>query len=517
MEAHLMDKEVLCLLDTRQIQKYMFKSNTMRDALGGSDSVIHIQMDAIRYALAHAEPALTEKNYALSLDPDGDIPWFVSPEIQFQLINCAAGNAMCMVRTGRLCQQLIRRMSRYYLDHGYSLNLTAAVTEKTEDFGRDIFELYRKLNAIKASCDISDPAGPLSVVVREERTGEPAIGRDEDGKYYSRASELRRKEASLRKIIVDYADFKTAAGYDGREYLAVIHADCNNLGITIGRMLQQTSSYEEGIRIRRIVSHTIRETYGRVIDKTLKEILDYWQALPERAEEPFEYSFYVLHRGGDDLNIICDASLAVPFLKRFYRNLEGVLLWQSDQLTAPLYVCAGIAFVTKATNFHSAFSMAEECCARAKTAAKRESNLRDGFAGNWIDFQVCPEPRTQSLDLLREKSLLNRSGRHLLLRPYCVDPEADDKPYAWHSLLERAENIRLMKLTGKQMEALRQAYLSGDSEFRRWVAVMKKRGLDLVKQLGNPVCQNESGTVSYAWLDAAELSGFLAERNELCT
>lgn len=29
METSLMDKEVLCLLDTRRIQKYMFKSNTL--------------------------------------------------------------------------------------------------------------------------------------------------------------------------------------------------------------------------------------------------------------------------------------------------------------------------------------------------------------------------------------------------------------------------------------------------------------------------------------------------------
>ena len=238
MEASLMDKEVLCLLDTRQIQKYMFKSNTLQDVLGGSDSILHIQMDAIRYALAHTDPLLAEREYALSLDPDEEIPWFVSPEIQFQLIICAAGNAMCLVRTGRLCQQLIRRMSRYYLEYGYSLNLAAAVTEKTDDFGHDIFELYRKLNAVKASCEISDPAGPLSVVAREARTGEPAIGRDGTGAYYSTASALRRKEAALRRNVVDLQHFRTSRGYDGREYLAVLHSDGNSVGITIGRMMQ---------------------------------------------------------------------------------------------------------------------------------------------------------------------------------------------------------------------------------------------------------------------------------------
>ena len=246
----------------------------------------------------------------------------------YQII-CAAGNAMCLVRTGRLCQQLIRRMSRYYLEHGYSLNLTAAVTEKTDDFGHDIFELYRKLNAVKASCEISDPAGPLSVVAREARTGEPAIGRDGTGAYYSTASALRRKEAALRRNVVDLQQFRTSRGYDGREYLAVLHSDGNNLGITIGRMMQQTASYEAGIRIRRIIGRTIVETYGRVIDHTLEDVRACWQKMPGHAQAPFECAFYVLHRGGDDLNIICDAALVIPFLNSLYRNLQGASLWGS--------------------------------------------------------------------------------------------------------------------------------------------------------------------------------------------
>ena len=511
MEASLMDKEVLCLLDTRQIQKYIFKSNTLQDVLGGSDSILHIQMDAIRYALAHTDPPLTDREYALSVDPDEEIPWFVSPEIQFQLIICAAGNAMCLVRTGRLCQQLIRRMSRYYLKQGYSLNLTAAVTEKTDDFGHDIFELYRKLNAVKASCEISDPAGPLSVVAREVRTGEPAIGRDGTGAYYSTASALRRKEAALRRNVVNLQHFRTSRGYDGREYLAVLHSDGNNLGITIGRMTQQIASYEAGIRIRRIIGRTIVETYGRVIDHTLEDVRACWQKMPGHAQAPFECAFYVLHRGGDDLNIICDAALAIPFLNSLYRNLQGAYLWQSEEFTAPLYVCTGIAFVTKATGFHDAFAMAEACCARAKTAAKRAPNLRNGFAGNWIDFQVCPEPRTQPLDLLRERTFVSRSGRRLLLRPYCADPEAADQPYAFQKLLERAERIRRMQLTDRQADILCQSYLVGGPEFGRWVEAMKSQGKDLVRQLGAPAYKDEAGMLSYAWMDALELSGFLPE------
>ena len=248
-----------------------------------------------------------------------------------------------------------------------------------------------------------------------------------------------------------------------------------------------------------------------MIDHTLEDVRACWQKTPGRAQAPFECAFYVLHRGGDDLNIICDAALVIPFLNSLYRNLQGTILWQSEEFTAPLYVCTGIAFVTKATGFHDAFAMAEACCVRAKTAANRAPNLRNGFAGNWIDFQVFPEPRTQPLDLLRERTFVSRSGRRLLLRPYCADPEAADRPYAFQKLLKRAERIRRMQLTDRQAEMLCQSYLAGGPEFRLWVEAMKSRGKDLVQQLGAPAYRDEAGVLSYAWMDALELSGFLPE------
>ena len=110
---------------------------------------------------------------------------------------------MFLARTGRLAQKLIQKISRYYLDHAYSLNLAAAAVEKTDDLGHDIFELYKKLNNVKASAIISDPLGALPVVIREERTSQPVIGRDEvRGDYISSASLIRRREAVKRGEIV---------------------------------------------------------------------------------------------------------------------------------------------------------------------------------------------------------------------------------------------------------------------------------------------------------------------------
>ena len=47
MKKELMDKEVLCIFDTRQIQRYMFRSNSYLDTLGANDLLDDIVERAI--------------------------------------------------------------------------------------------------------------------------------------------------------------------------------------------------------------------------------------------------------------------------------------------------------------------------------------------------------------------------------------------------------------------------------------------------------------------------------------
>ncbi len=505
MEERLMDKEVLCLLDTRQIQRFIFRGNTYIDTLGGSDLIVHVPDDAVRYALQHTDPPLSEDEYDLSMDPDAPIPYFTSKKIQFQMILCAAGNTLCIVRTGALCRQIIRKVSRYYLDHSYSLNLASAVTEKTDNLGEDVFRLYRNLYANKASCEISDPFGALPVTVRENNSGENAIGRDpKNGGYYSVSSAIRRQEALRRDCIVEMKDMNASVGGDGKKYLAVIHADGNNLGISIGRILQNTRGYEEGIRARRKINRNITTVIRKTLDRTLSHLRE---AYADRwtDERDFQHSFYIVLQGGDDINCICSADLAMPFLKLFFQNLRGSFLWESEEMKFPLYACAGVAFVTPETGFHRAFHLAEECCESAKTTAKLECNLRDGFAGSWIDYQIGEQGNIQELPMWRQHSYITNEGVNLLLRPYCVDPEADGQPYSFDALLARTEALRKASLSEEQKRMLLQSYVMGRMEHRQWVASCRRGGLDLVRMLGQPLYEDEEGRLHAVWFDAAQL------------
>lgn len=513
MDSHLMEKEVLCILDTRQIQRFMFRSNAYVDTLGGSDLMTHILEDGMRFALQSVEPPLRKEEYDLSLDPDAPIPYFENDEVLFQLMICAAGNAMFLARTGRLAQKLIRKISRYYLDHAYSLNLAAAAVAKTEDLGRDIFELYKKLNNVKASAILSDPLGALPVVLREARTGQPVIGRDQSrGDYISRASLIRRREAVKRGEVVSLKELRATRGADGKDYRAVLHVDGNNLGITIGRILQQTPDYQKGIRTRRRLNGNIANQYKGIMEKTVAQLRAYYGELG-RDDPDFAHEFQIIHNNGDDINCMCNAELAFPFMDFFFGNLKDASIGEVDGQRIPLYCCGGICFMTEESDFHTAFTMAEKCCESAKKTAKLEKNLRNGLAGNWIDFQICDSAYYQELDLLREKSFVTDANVNLALRPYCLDEAARDCEYAYGRFRERVRALHRLKREYGMRRVIRlgEGYSLERIVYMEQLHRLKEKGIDLEALLGAPFYRDDNKNTFATWYDALTVMPFIPE------
>lgn len=514
MKAELLDKEVLCLLDTRQIQKYIFRTNSFMDTLGASDLLLHILDDAILYALHNIDEPLTEEEYDIAVDPDHEIGYFTSEKVKFQLITNIAGNALCLVRTGALCQKIIRKISRYYLEQGYSLNLAAAVVEKTDNLSEDIAHVHRTVNAVKASGEISNPLGTLPVVIREKGTGNPAVCADEkSGELISSTSKILRSEAGKRASITDFAEIRTSKGGDGKKYRAVLHADGNNLGMTISSILHGKSDYREAIRTRRQINQCIYTSIWKVITDTLSELKNNY-LLKYGSEEGFEKDFYVIHVGGDDINVMCNANMAFPFAEIFFKNLKNASVWETPEERVPLYACMGIAFVTPEYSFQKGFELANECCGNAKKIAKLEKNLRNGLAGNWIDFQFCDNPNSQDLDLLRNQLYVTGENINLYLRPYCMDDSCREEIFSYHSFMQRARNYRRLQLNDDMHQLMKRSYGIGKQFFTQCITAMEKSGIDLTGQLGAPLYSVKGEQKRAVWYDAVEVSDLIRERKE---
>ena len=229
-------------------------------------------------------------------------------------------------------------------------------------------------------------------------------------------------------------------------------------------------------------------------------------------EKNFINEFQPFHIGGDDINIICNAKFAFPFLHYFYKNLKGRYLWNSEELKVPLYACAGVAIVTRDFNFPEAYELAEHCCKKAKTSAKKSYNLRDGFAGNWIDFQISDNLQAQNFDILREKIYTTQDGVNLFLRPYCLDEEAKDKIFSYRKFIEKVKIIKNLPLNQSQKLILRESYSLGKDEFNHW---LNSCGIDLENILGTPLYRDDEKILHATWFDATEIADFFPSELEM--
>ena len=97
----------------------------------------------------------------------------------------------------------------------------------------------------------------------------------------------------------------------------------------------------------------------------------------------------------------------------------------------------------------------------------------------------------------------------LLMRPYCLEPEAEDTEISFSKLMDRVRVIRTLNLSPFQETAFRQSYLSGKTEFRQFLYYMKKKGTDLTGLLGEPLYIDRDKQMHAAWFDAAELTDFI--------
>ena len=500
MNSQLMNKEVLCIIDTRQIQKYLFGSSVFVDTVGGSDIMDHILQDAINFALHNIDTPLNEDEYDISMEFDVPIPYFENEKVKFQQIVCAAGNAMFIIRTGAFAQKIIRKISRYYLDHTYALNIAVAVVEKTDNFDTDKFYLYQKLNAVKVSSSTQKTLGALPVVMKDKNTGDPVTD-FLDGEYLSKATFLKRQALKQVTMTANPESINTT-----NNYWAVIHADGNDLGLGISRVLKKvTTDYQKSILIRRKLNFNIKQNYDEIVSNTVRDLKNFY-INTGNDEKNFINEFQPLHIGGDDINIICNAKFAFPFLHYFYKNLKGRYLWNSEELKVPLYACAGVAIVTRDFNFHEAYELAEHCCKNAKTLAKKSYNLRDGFAGNWIDFQISDNLQAQNFDILREKIYTTQDGINLFLRPYCLDEAAKDEIFSYRKFIEKVKLIKNLPLNQSQKLILRESYSVGKGEFNHW---LNSCGIDLENILDAPLYRDAEKNLHATWFDATEIANFI--------
>ncbi|MCI7105590.1 MAG: hypothetical protein MR943_06810 [Lachnobacterium sp.] len=506
MKKELLDKEVLAMYDVRGIQSYIFKSNKAKEIIGASVLVADVITKGINSYIENKK--LDKDCYKTIWQEDQETEFLNNKDIQMQVMFVGGGNAYVLFRTGDICQDVNKYLSRYIMETTYSLNLAIAVIEKTDSYSKDYESINEEMRRIKAYMPSTQPLGALPFMETDSIIGFP-LSKEVDGKKYSTESFLKRSvfhDADCGEQVFDH--MVTEKG--DNSILALCHIDGNSMGSQIKMQMENCEDYLTAIRTMRSISLEIAQTFR----KTFDDMTQYMDKLSPMVKGNLENKLYrEIIVAGDDITFVCNAKLAIPAVKFFLKHIGDEKISYS--------ACGGIAFFNSHFPFSDAYQVAESCCENAKKCAKEKSHRgKEDKIGNYFDFQMCSNISASQLEAYRQKHYM-LNGQLFIGRPYYVSVENDE--YKLNdknrqkdvSQLEHWQKI-IYALPRNKAKLLRDSVTMGESKRVETITFLNSRGykeFEMVEEFNN---QDESKEQVWSlWYDATELMDLYIDEGNL--
>ena len=438
-----MTEKVLYGFAAREIQKFILRSDKLREMAGGSELVNQLCRDFLEAGLA-----------GLGIPNDAVEP-----------VTRAAGWARLVFEN----MELARRFHEFWpllveqcapglhVDQAFvplNANGWVEAVEKLED------ALRVERNQGQA---FLPEAGPL--VGRNPGTGLPAAEYSQHIKQWVDCETSRKLALSktggglVAKLGGDPEkehwplDMKDIASSESN-YVAVVHADGNDLGkivMDMNKFLQESDI--DGAVLFKGFSAAVEQATWRAARKAFEATIRPEAGRDEKTKPVIPFRPIVL--GGDDLTVIVRAQLGFAFceefLKNFERESETALEEQLGKLPIPgfperLTAAAGIALVKSAYPFSRAYDLADSLCRhaklRAKALIKRASQEADRPMQSCLAFHKVTTSIAGDYGEIQKEELASRDRSvSLWLGPYGVGDNAPSLP-SFDNLRELAQSLR---------------------------------------------------------------------------
>lgn len=361
------------LIESGSTQEFIFQSNRQRFCVGASALVTDMKEWI---------------NKAIDSVPSG------SGEVQ--TVIALSSSALLLVDSQEAGQHLIRSVSEEALRNAPGLDVWGYI--ETDDqlhasdnpmerlpIARESLARTRgfrtephlrfPLNPFMEVCSITGlPATTLGNVLGEENRPISALTKAAWTRAENAHQRWRRELGDM--VLKDVDD---DLGSDG--WIAIIHIDTNDTGKAISRI----GSVEQ-----------YTEFSTRLEQATLESFKLAVSAVGDAAQETGWIRPILL--GGDDVTVICKASLAADLVHEYLTNLEkatrNIPGIDADYLTG----CGGIAFVKPHYPFYDAHVLAHEL---ARTAKDKRKELKALNRSAW-DFHLLHDSVARPLSMIRE-------------------------------------------------------------------------------------------------------------------
>lgn len=471
-------KYALAMYDVRGKQEYIFKTNKLKEIVGGS-CIIRDCFKEYLFPSAEEYMRRKAKKEGMPLSDDAVCgiynyndsekePEYISEinkgkefsqkafERMMQDEKCAAryagevvyeggGNFFVLYKDKETCIEINKIFTRKLLKELYTLKVLCTYIELENglvNFIEDRKKLYEKHRISEAEESVICPVNTLPFVQVDEVTSLPLTKYNEN----TRKKVSTEAEAKLAKHLDVYnekygeKDLDKLVTRKGEEsLLAVVYIDGNNMGAKVQNVLGTETSYDQCVKKLRETSEFIQKNY---VEDRIKDIDQMLEEKAKKGKKKAGKRLVVF--AGDEINLICNARDAYDIAKTYLKGLHQVS-WKDS--TEPCSACAGIAIFHSHAPYAQAYKVAEECCESGKTRMKKLEKAREKEGKSkevcYIDVHYCQKGIGMSLDDIREKEV---GG--LISKPWLLDME-DEK----NTTSKMPEDITIMEIE-KVVEAL---------------------------------------------------------------
>ena len=392
------------VLETSAIQGYIFASNRLSEAVGGSHLVEHTLQDVLDAAIHSTKvTSFTDWEKGTSLQ-------IVSATVPtVEVLYIGGGNAAFVANDKTIGVKIVARVSSRLIACAPGLILLAAhaTLENTAIPIRDgIKAALEKLRDLKERGEVGVRGEGLGVSRACATTGLAASFFDkgteqERGQWLSAAAKARRVAGVNAGRRSDYkppdgyeltTDLEQLGGRPGDAHIAVVHCDGNNMGARFGDILKADAPDDEIVRRLRGLSRAVTAA-GEAAMQRVFDLLGAALTRKERSLDDPEKGLTLLWAnnrqkyfpmrpiifGGDDVTWVCDGRiglvLAAIYLEAFAR--EG---FEGENFAA----CAGVAIC------RTAFPALPRLCRRTERNEQcQEESTRSQKIGQKQQFKLA--------------------------------------------------------------------------------------------------------------------------------
>lgn len=478
----------LLILDTAQIQNYVFGSNRLRENIGASYLVAQATGE---WALDHMPKPHNIKS-AAQLDLD-ETKWIDRDNLASEVLYVGGGNVVVLFKDEAIARQFTRTYSRYLLNKAPGLQVV--FWHEPFDWEMPLYEHvqqgFRHLAQKKQKRIYSTPLLGLGVTEMCRSTALPAVAQSpsEAGVYpisrevlvkedaYQHSNNrlktymVQGKKAWLASYLNGYEfpyDFDNLGRSEGEQsYIAIVHADGDGIGQRF-REVGKGKPNREYIQSIRKFSQAVNNASQMALQDAVKALVDklasharegdmlvhrsaFNDVLAEVFLQPIKQDagYYLPFRpivfGGDDVTFICDGrlgiSLALEYMRQFADHASNLPDGKGGATAS-----AGIAIVKSHYPFAQAYSISEELAKGAKVY-RHEQGLK-----GCLDWHFARSGIVGKVAQVRDREYTPRKGESLILRPVALNGNAKEPHRAWSVVEKGVVKFQDLQRTPKQTD-----------------------------------------------------------------